>query len=178
MKKTFKILFAVATCFIFFASLLLFARRSRASSQKVVVSSIDDQDDSQEFKYEFTVPSLIGEDYSKVASDKIIKTSEEYNDDIPEGHIISQSIAPGSKSETIPLIEVVVSKGASTVILPEISGLSVSEASTKLSSLGLIPKAKRIESLLPEGTVIQYSDGIVPGSSAKLSEEIYMDISG
>ena len=177
LKKTFKVLFAVATCFIFFASVLLFTRRSKAS-QKVTISSIDDQMDKQEYKYDVTIPNLLGEDYSKVASDKIIKTSEEYNDEIPEGCIISQSIPPGSKTDSIPLIEVTVSKGFSTVVLPEIAGLSISEASTKLSSLGLVPSAKKIESNLPEGTVIQYSNGVVPGSNAKLSEKIYIDISG
>ena len=178
MKKTFKVLFAVATCFIFFASLLLFTRRSKASSQKLAVSSIDDQDDKQEFKDEFTVPNLIGENYSKVASDRIIKISEEYNDEIPEGCIISQSVSPGSKSDSIPLIEVTVSKGVSTVVLPEISGLSISEASTKLASIGLTPMPNRIDSPLPEGTVIQYSNGVSPGSRVKLSEKIFIDISG
>lgn len=178
MKKTFKVLFAVATCFIFFASLLLFTRRSKASSQKVVISSIDDQENQPEYKDEFTVPNLIGEDYSKVASNRIIKISEEYNDEIPEGCIISQSISPGSKTDSLPLIEVIVSKGVSTVILPEISGLSISEASTKLVSIGLTPMPNKIESSLPEGTVVQYSNGLVPGSRVKLSEKIFIDISG
>ena len=177
LNKTFKILIAVATCFIFFASILLFTRRSKAS-QKIILSSTDDQYDKQEYKDEFTVPNLIGENYSNVASNKIIKISEEYNDEIPKGCIVSQSVIPGSKIDSIPTIEVKVSKGGSTVVLPEISGLSISEASAKLSSLGLIPIVKKVESSLPEGTVIQYSNGVIPGNHAKLSEKISIDIPG
>ena len=109
LKKTLKILFAISTCFIFFASLLLLTQYSRASESNKEKSKSSEQSENN---LDYITPDLVNKVYNDVKDDNIIAVREEYNKDFEEGHIISQSVNPGIRRSKKDIIEVVVSKGS------------------------------------------------------------------
>ena len=172
LKKTLKMLLAIATCFIFFASLLLLTQYSRASGEK----KTNINNDGENLSESYIIPNLVGEKYSNIADNNIIKINEEYNDDFNEGYVISQSIPSGTKKSVNDVIEVTVSKGTSLRTLPDIEGKSISDAIEQLSSLGFTPTARRIENNEKNNIVLGYSDGYKPGDSARIDKKISIDI--
>ena len=172
MKKTLKMLLAIATCFIFFASLLLLTQYSRASGEKKTKTNSSETNLSKDY----IIPNLVGEKYSSVADDNIIKVKDEYNDDFNEGYVISQSIPPGTRKSDTDIIEVVVSKGTALRTLPDIEGKSISDATEQLSSIGFVPIARRVEDNEKNNIVIGYSDGYKPGDSARVDKKISIDV--
>lgn len=64
------------------------------------------------------------------------KTTEEYSDSVEEGQVISQDPAGGSEANKGTAVNIVKSKGADTVSVPDLRGLSVSEAQSKAQKEG------------------------------------------
>lgn len=172
LKKILKMLLAIATCFIFFASLLLLTQYSRASGEKKIKINGSEENLSKDY----IIPNLIGEKYSSIADDNIIKVRDEYNDDFNEGYVISQSISPGTRKSGNDIIEVIVSKGTALRTLPNIEGKSISDATKQLSDIGFTPTAKRIENNEKNDIVIGYSDGYKPGNSVRVDKKISIDV--
>lgn len=56
-----------------------------------------------------------------------LNIAEEYSDEIEKGNIISQKIEAGTKVEEGSSLDIVVSKGIETVIMPDFSGMSQSQ---------------------------------------------------
>ena len=105
------------------------------------------------------IKNLIGQSYaalSEVTSSgsdyQILRSSEQFNDKVPEGEIISQSPAPGEMVERGTSIVVVVSKGAEMRKLPSIFGMTLAEASTTVTAAGFVPTKTEA-----------YSDAVEPG---------------
>lgn len=70
--------------------------------------------------------------------DNRINTTEEHNDNVPEGEIISQSPESGEEFDPdITVVKLVVSKGKESVTMPDLTNMSRSEAESKIKSLGL-----------------------------------------
>lgn len=173
-------LLAVATCFIFFASLLLLTQYSRASGKtksKILSSEIMNQKPQNYIKNDYIIPNLIGEKYSSISDDNIIKTKEEYNDDFNEGYVISQSIPPGSRKSGNEMIEVTVSKGTANRVLPNIEGKTLGNVTNELYSIGFKSVAiNKIACDMKNNTVIGYSNGLKPGDVARVDQKIAINL--
>ncbi|MDO4731665.1 MAG: PASTA domain-containing protein, partial [Clostridia bacterium] len=84
------------------------------------------------------IPNLVGKDYEKARQEanrggyyEVVKSSEEFNDSHEQGVIISQSPEYKENAELNQnaIITVVVSKGSQYKTLPNVSGLTLSQAS-------------------------------------------------
>ncbi len=89
-----------------------------------------------------TVPNFVGLVYSEISedsrySDFNIVVKYDYSDDVAAGKIISQSFKEGRTIKKTEEIELVVSRGPETVVIPKIDGLNVQDAKMQLSRLGL-----------------------------------------
>ena len=123
---------------------------------------------SEEITYrqpeQVTVPNLVGlnfEQEKKEAEEtgeyQILMSEKKFDDEVPEGHIISQSPARGSYLNKGGTIVVEVSKGPEYKPLPNITGMSLAEASMLLSSQGFIPsKDEENSTEVPAGMIIGY----------------------
>lgn len=127
------------------------------------------------------VPNLIGKNYADVKKAysalqdyQIIQTSEDFSDTISEGLILSQEPSYGSTVTRGSAIVVTVSKGAKMKKLPDIKGMTLSEASIALTKLKLIPESIfEYNDSIKEGIVIGYynykaGDSIEYGSRLKI----------
>ena len=112
-----------------------------ATASQSLVSSEDDT--SSEPTVLYRVPDLVNREWSKVDGNEkysnfsILLTDEEYNENYAEGRIISQTVEAGSAVPQNTPIGVVVSKGSKMRTVPDIIGMTVSEASAALESAGL-----------------------------------------
>lgn len=91
----------------------------------------------------YEVPNLVNKEWSKVNGNSkygnfdIMLTGEEYSDTIDEGRIISQTVAAGSAVPKNTPIGVTVSLGSKMRVVPNIIGMTVSQASAELEKAGL-----------------------------------------
>lgn len=98
---------------------------------------------SSEPKVLYEVPNLVNKEWSKVNGNSkygnfdIRLTSEEYSDTVDEGKIISQTVEAGSAVSQNTPIGVTVSLGAKMRVVPNIIGMTVSQASEELEKVGL-----------------------------------------
>lgn len=133
------------------------------------------------------IPNLVGVDLSDAiatakttGSFQILIESKEFSDTVAEDAIISQTPEYSSETEirSGSIISVVVSKGSKTRTLPEISGLSLTDAAAKVTDAGLIPQkgSEEYSSVYPEGKVIGYS-GYVAGSSLEYGSTVKIIVS-
>lgn len=114
-------------------------------------------------------PNLVGMDYKeaqKLASEKgdytILVQSKSFSDEVKEGRIISQVPEPDKIMRKGSAIVVIVSQGPKLRALPEIQGMTLSEASLTLSSAGFSPiKTENYSDTIDEGLVIGYSNNNV-----------------
>lgn len=112
------------------------------------------------------VPTLIGQNYAALTETtssggeyQILRSSEQFNDEVPEGEIISQSPAPGEMVEYGTSIVVVVSKGAEMRKLPSIFGMTLAEASTTVTAAGFVPtKTEAYSDVVEAGLTIGYQN--------------------
>lgn len=115
-------------------------------------------------------PNLVGQNYedlkAAVSSDasanqdyQVLLSTKQFSDTVPEGCIISQSPAPGTKMAKGAEIVVVVSQGAAVRTLPDIEGKSLAEASEAVTSAGFVPtKTEEYSSTVAAGTTIGYQN--------------------
>ena len=113
-------------------------------SGELYISSQDDMNsDSSEERVLYEVPNLINKEWSKVngnekyANYDIRLTSEEYNEKYEEGRIIAQTVEAGTGVPKNTPIGVTVSLGSKMRTVPNIIGMTVSEASSELNKAGL-----------------------------------------
>ena len=65
------------------------------------------------------------------------ETTEEYDENVEEGHVISQSIAAGEEVEEGTIIKLVISKGPAPFAMPDVTGQMRQAATETLTNLGL-----------------------------------------
>jgi serine/threonine protein kinase len=131
-------------------------------------------------------PSLIGQNFKELTSSEsssadqdyqVLLSTKQFSDTIPEGCIISQSPAPGTKMAKGTAIVVVVSEGAAVRTLPSITGKTLAEASEAVTSAGFTPtKTEEYSSTVPEGLAIGYKD-VKEGSQMAYGSEVVIVIS-
>lgn len=115
---------------------------------------------------EVAIPNIVGMTESEAqaaladAGLKYRAGTAEYSDTVPEGQVISQS--PEAQSEVKQGTEVVyiLSKGAQSTSVPDVTGMSYSEAITTLNNAGFevdIPVDHEYSDTVGKGLVIRYS---------------------
>ncbi len=140
---------------------------SDLSSQ--INSALQSSGDSSDNEDKITVPNLVGQNYAALLSAasssgeerpyQVLLSSQQFSNTIPEGSIISQDPKPGTKMEKNTAIVVVVSEGAAVRTLPQISGKSLSEASSLVTSAGFTPTASQVNNdKVEKGKVIGYQN--------------------
>ncbi len=111
-----------------------------------------------------TVPNLIGKQVEvaqKILKDDNLNVSinEISSEEVPIGQVINQSPEPGTSVKTHRTIHLTISKGGSIILVPDLTGLTIEEASAKLRSIHLrLGKIEeREDSTKPLDTIIGQS---------------------
>ena len=165
-----------------------------ASQTSQVDSAIDSGADSLSESAESSnpnmidAPNLVGQNYedlkAAVSSDssenqdyQVLLSTKQFSDTVPEGSIISQSPAPGTKMAKGAEIVVVVSEGAAVRTLPSIAGKTLAEASQAITSAGFVPtKTEAYSSTVAEGITIDYQK-VKAGSQMAYGSQVVIIIS-
>lgn len=116
------------------------------------------------------VPDLTGQKYDDIAVTssnpgngdyEILLADKQFSDTVAEGYIISQSPEPGGKMQRGSTITIVVSEGAAMRTLPQITDLSLADASAAVTSAGFLPVKEEVySSTVPAGKMVGYKDGV------------------
>lgn len=89
------------------------------------------------------VPDLVNvqfADAEKIVKENalyIFRVDSEYSSTVPKGAILSQNTQPGSVVKQGDVVEVVISLGAESVLVPDVQYMSLSEAQTSMEAAGL-----------------------------------------
>ena len=139
--------------------------------------------DAGESQENIVVPNLIGknfdelqknndsEDYSIFLSEKI------FDDKVEEGKVISQTPQPETSVKKGSNIIVTVSKGSKFKALPQIEGLTLSQAASVLSKAGFIPVQEvQYSSKVEQGKVIDYK-GHSKGDKVEVGSQVTIVVS-
>ena len=91
---------------------------------------------------EVTVPDVTGKQMTlarQILEDKKLRVNvaETYNADVPAGQVVSQNPTAGSKVKEQRLVTIYVSKGGEEIEMPDLTGLSKSDAEAQLKKMGL-----------------------------------------
>lgn len=119
------------------------------------------------------VPDVVGKQVSvakNILEDNHLRVTinEVANSDVAEGKVISTNPEAGTEVKEQRLITVVVSKGASTISMPDLKGLSLDSAKATLNNLGLTVGTIDIQenSSLPDNTIV----GQTPAAFTKVTK--------
>ena len=91
-----------------------------------------------------TVPELTGksQDEAQRSLTEVGLTvgaiTDAYSEDVPQGQVISQSVAAGTSLAHDSAVDIVLSKGREPLTVPTLSGLSASAAKSAIEDLGLV----------------------------------------
>lgn len=133
-------------------------------------------------------PDLVGQNFedlkaavSSASSEnqdyQVLLSTKQFSDTVPEGCIISQSPAPGTKMAKGTEIVVVVSQGAAVRTLPPIEGKNLADASEAVTSAGFVPtKIEEFSSTVAAGTAIGYQS-VKTGSQMAYGSQVIIVIS-
>jgi serine/threonine-protein kinase len=108
-----------------------------------------------------TVPNVVGmplDEAEKALQDERLRVgevTEQASDDVPEGEVISQSVAAGTEVNARTEIDLTVSSGAGPVVMPNVVGQTQSGAESTLEGQGLVVNVQTVESDSPEGIVVE-----------------------
>ena len=111
-----------------------------------------------------TVPVLAGTELEQAesaltAQDLEPRTTEEFSETVPAGHVISASPESGETVKSGSTVHLVISRGRETFTVPNLSGLPLQEARGKVEelSLVLVEDPAQYSETVPEGAVISQS---------------------
>lgn len=114
---------------------------------------------------EVTVPDVTGKQMTlarQILEDKKLRVNvaETYNADVPAGQVVSQNPTAGSKVKEQRLVTIYVSKGGEEIEMPDLTGLSKSDAEAQLKKMGLkLGSVYEKYSNEEAGTVIKQDEG-------------------
>ena len=91
---------------------------------------------------EVVVPDVVGKQMTlarQILEDKKLRVNvaETYSADVPPGQVVSQTPEAGSKVKEERLVTIYVSKGGEELTMPDLQGLTKSEAEAKIQKMGL-----------------------------------------
>ncbi|WP_288312722.1 Stk1 family PASTA domain-containing Ser/Thr kinase [uncultured Selenomonas sp.] len=127
---------------------------------------------------EVVVPDVVGKQMTlarQILEDKKLRVNvaETYDADVPPGQVVSQTPEAGSKVKEERLVTIYVSKGGEELTMPDLKGLSKSDAEAKLKKMGLkLGNVYEKASDEEVGTVIQQD----PHAGSKVSKGQEVDI--
>ena len=106
-----------------------------------------------------------------------VTTAERFDTDTARGRLIGTQPAAGAALSPGSKVSLIVSKGPSTVVVPDLSGSSPADAKKKLAALGLSlgSQKKAYSSSVPSGRVSGQS--AKPGSSVKAGAKVDVTVS-
>lgn len=89
-----------------------------------------------------TVPNVVGKPVEVAQTtlkklDLKVSVDEIASDDVPAGEVISQTPIAGTNVKAKRIIHLTVSKGGSAMLIPDLKGLTLSQAKERLEKLGL-----------------------------------------
>ena len=99
---------------------------------------------SQSQAEDVAVPDFAGRSYLDISSNPVFKANFKFdpqyvsNDDISEGYIITQSIAPDTMVQPGTTLTLYFSKGKEKIVLPDVTGYDYEEAEKRLTELGFV----------------------------------------
>ncbi len=109
----------------------------------VVTEPMIDETLATESTGDSLMPNLVGQHFEskkqKLEADGwlYLEATYEYSDEYEKGLIVSQELEPGEAFASGSVVKVVVSKGPSSIMLPEYSGKTLKEYEAELEALGL-----------------------------------------
>ncbi|MET0740007.1 MAG: Stk1 family PASTA domain-containing Ser/Thr kinase, partial [Candidatus Nanopelagicales bacterium] len=109
---------------------------------------------------------------------KAVTVTEDWSEDVPQGQIISQSVAAGTEVKRETTVDYVVSKGIPPSVVPNVAGKAFKDAKAELENAKL--KAERLEAEefnreVPKGAVIRQS--VAPGTEVARGTTVQLLIS-
>lgn len=126
---------------------------------------------NEDLNKEIEIPNLVGRSYDDVVEEyskqgiEVIKDKVEYNSEIQEGNIISQTPEKGTKTKD-KKVKVVVSRGEKLVEVPDVTGKDIKVATYELEdTLGFVVEREDVVSE-------KVATGIIISQSAKKDEKI------
>ncbi|MEG1548601.1 MAG: protein kinase [Clostridia bacterium] len=130
-------------------------------------------------KPEYIVPTLTGKATDEAGELASLRgfvmniTGKEINDEYEEGYVINQSPASGAKGSEGDMINVIVSSGSDYAVVPEVTGIMLSDGIMILDQEGLnYSIVEYIPSDLPDGQIIKQE----PAANTQVFENDYVDI--
>ncbi len=127
---------------------------------------------------EVVVPDVTGKQMTlarQILEDKKLRVNvaETYNADVPAGQVVSQTPEGGTKVKEERLVTIYVSKGGEDVEMPDLTGMSKSDAEAQLKKMGLkLGSVYEKYSDEEAGTVIKQD----PRAGSKISRGQSVDI--
>ena len=126
---------------------------------------------NEDLNKEIEIPNLVGRSYDDVVEEyskqgiEVIKDKVEYNSEIQEGNIISQTPEKGTKTKD-KKVKVVVSRGEKLVEVPDVTGKDIKVATYELEdTLGFVVEREDVVSE-------KVATGIIISQSIKKDEKI------
>ena len=127
---------------------------------------------------EVVVPDVVGKQMTlarQILEDKKLRVNvaETYDADVPPGQVVSQTPEAGATVKEERLVTIYVSKGGEELTMPDLKGLTKSEAEAKLTKMGLkLGTVYEKNSDEEAGTVIQQD----PNAGSKISKGQEVDL--
>jgi serine/threonine-protein kinase len=129
-----------------------------------------------------TVPSVQGRTSAEAVSAVRTaaldpKLSEAFSEKVPAGVVVSASPGPGSTVQRGSDVALVVSKGPERYAVPPVVGMTLAEATARISEVNLTvgKVTKAYDEKVPEGQVVSAKPG--PGASLKKSTKVALTVS-
>jgi serine/threonine-protein kinase len=88
-----------------------------------------------------------------------VNTQQQYSKSVPRGQVIGTSPPAGTQLSTLQPVTLLVSRGANTVLVPNVVGLDDQAALAALSNAGLSGTEVQKDSTEPQGKVLSQSPG-------------------
>lgn len=108
---------------------------------------------------EQTVPDVVGlqleEAQERLAEEDLDHRVERVDADAPQDEVVRQSPAAGESVDPDVVVELTVSDGPQTIVLPRVVGSTVEEATETLSEAGIRFETRGVASQQPRGTVVR-----------------------
>ncbi|NUL48011.1 PASTA domain-containing protein [Cellulosimicrobium funkei] len=129
----------------------------------------------------FTVPDVSGLDRRRAETElgehqlTLGDVTEEYADTVPEGSVLSQSPAAGDALRRDRPVDVVLSAGPEPVTVPEVTGMTLEEATAELEAAGLQVEVREILGGLFGGRGQVLNQSPEPGTQTALGSTVALD---
>ena len=106
---------------------------------------------------------------------KLVVSERDPNDQIPPDTIVSQNTQPGTGVDPNSEVDVAVSSGPPEIVVPDVGGHVVDDATTAIANAGLQPNIEYVvDQSAPLGTVMKQTPD--PGTSVKKGQAVTIDV--